>query len=414
MINFFDWCNTNNREDLLNRWDYDKNDVLPSEISMYSHKKYYFLCPRGIHESETFYINQLVKNTQSKLECRKCKSFAQFVIDKYGKDYLEKIWHPDNEKSPWDYGAQSKQKVKLICQDYYHDYYQSPDCVSQGHGCSICSNKTGNILLENSLGVLHPETINLWSIKNNTTPFDYSPMSGSKVFWKCENGKHADYAKKIYIANNNGFECPECKKENKQRKYEDLTGKRFGCLTVISYEEESSKLKNVSYWNCECNCGNRKVVRAAHLKNGSIVSCGDRFIHHSAQNNGNWKGGVTPDHIMFRNNSDYKDWRQKIYAYDRFSCVCCGSSNINKNAHHIINFSQNDELRYDIMNGITLCENCHSATIPGGFHYEYGTQNNTPEQLEQYINDKRKQLGIENSFNINDYLKMKEESINDS
>ena len=52
----------------------------------------------------------------------------------------------------------------------------------------------------------------------------------------------------------------------------DLTGKRFGRLTVIKrvYREGS----NLVYWLCKCDCGNKKEVRADSLKNGSTQSCG--------------------------------------------------------------------------------------------------------------------------------------------
>ena len=42
--------------------------------------------------------------------------------------------------------------------------------------------------------------------------------------------------------------------------------------------------------------------------------------------------------------------------------------------------------------------------VDGSFHKEYGTYNNTPEQLEEYINRKRQELGITESFNIYDYM----------
>lgn len=54
---------------------------------------------------------------------------------------------------------------------------------------------------------------------------------------------------------------------------EDLTGKKFGRLTVISY---AGRKNNKTYWNCSCECGNTTVADAYSLKNGSIVSCGCR------------------------------------------------------------------------------------------------------------------------------------------
>ena len=55
-------------------------------------------------------------------------------------------------------------------------------------------------------------------------------------------------------------------------------------------------------------------------------------------------------------------------------------------------------------NGMTLCKNCHDSTIAGSFYNLYGTHNATPAQLEEYINKKRKQLGINIPFILSDYL----------
>lgn len=66
----------------------------------------------------------------------------------------------------------------------------------------------------------------------------------------------------------------------------DLTGKRFGKLTVIcrdSDKEEPSGRK-VPMWKCKCDCGNEKVIRGAFLRNGSTKSCGclgSEYLHSS-------------------------------------------------------------------------------------------------------------------------------------
>lgn len=52
---------------------------------------------------------------------------------------------------------------------------------------------------------------------------------------------------------------------------EDLTGRRFGRLTVV---EECERMGNRVAWLCKCDCGNYTKVRAHHLKGGQIVSCG--------------------------------------------------------------------------------------------------------------------------------------------
>lgn len=59
------------------------------------------------------------------------------------------------------------------------------------------------------------------------------------------------------------------------RKREDLTGKRFGKLTVIGYAGYKRKGgQNVSQWNCQCECGNTCIAEGYLLRSGRKKSCG--------------------------------------------------------------------------------------------------------------------------------------------
>lgn len=60
-------------------------------------------------------------------------------------------------------------------------------------------------------------------------------------------------------------------------KRQDLTGKVYGKLTVVSYagkKDPNRYATNKNYWNCTCECGGKKDVPAHHLKDGSTKSCG--------------------------------------------------------------------------------------------------------------------------------------------
>ena len=52
---------------------------------------------------------------------------------------------------------------------------------------------------------------------------------------------------------------------------EDLTGRKFGKLTVLKPGE---KINRKQYWICKCDCGTVKEIRSDSLKEGKIISCG--------------------------------------------------------------------------------------------------------------------------------------------
>lgn len=54
---------------------------------------------------------------------------------------------------------------------------------------------------------------------------------------------------------------------------DDLTGKKFGRLTVVKRDKTKPKSKGV-YWNCICECGNVVSIIAKSLKQGNTTSCG--------------------------------------------------------------------------------------------------------------------------------------------
>ena len=55
------------------------------------------------------------------------------------------------------------------------------------------------------------------------------------------------------------------------RPVEDLTGQRFGSLTVLHREPNQN---GRTCWLCQCDCGNTCTVLSRDLKRGSATSCG--------------------------------------------------------------------------------------------------------------------------------------------
>lgn len=58
--------------------------------------------------------------------------------------------------------------------------------------------------------------------------------------------------------------------------FKDLTGQRFGRLTIISRANDRLNPcgKKTIRWNCLCDCGNSCTVNATELRSGQTKSCG--------------------------------------------------------------------------------------------------------------------------------------------
>ena len=333
---FYDWCIENNRMDLNDRFDEEKNMCSSKDIPYRSNKKWWFKCKRGLHDSEQHVMSVVTQNVNVKLECHKCNSIAQVIIDKYGEDYLWTHWHNSNTMSPWDvtYGR-SRIKINIQCTEKnYHVYSQTPQSFGRGIGCPYCNGKI--IHPNDSLAIMNPDILNIWSDKNEKSPYEYAFKSNKKVWFKCPEGKHEDYCRSLNNAFQYDYKCPECVKD---------------------------------------------VLSERMLGEGNFF----------------WKGGINGENDTLRHRREYKDWRTAVYERDNYTCQCCGKRGDKLNAHHINSFADYPELRYDIRNGITLCINCHDSTEDGSFHNIYGTHGNTPFQLREYIfNKSNKDIYITN------------------
>lgn len=61
------------------------------------------------------------------------------------------------------------------------------------------------------------------------------------------------------------------REESSERQFKNITGQKFGMLTVISFKEISNTR---SIWNCLCECGKKTEVRGMRLQSGHTRSCG--------------------------------------------------------------------------------------------------------------------------------------------
>ena len=68
-----------------------------------------------------------------------------------------------------------------------------------------------------------------------------------------------------------------------------------------------------------------------------------------------------PTNQEIRQSPEYRAWNVAVKKRDGFQCIWCHSE-YQLEAHHLYSFSSFPELRFDIKNGITLCNFCHRQT----------------------------------------------------
>jgi len=72
-----------------------------------------------------------------------------------------------------------------------------------------------------------------------------------------------------------------------------------------------------------------------------------------------WAGGLTSANKMARQCPEYIEWRKQVFALDNYTCVWCGQHGMRLHAHHVRPFATHPQLRFEVANGVTLCEECH-------------------------------------------------------
>lgn len=65
--------------------------------------------------------------------------------------------------------------------------------------------------------------------------------------------------------------CGCLKRSTAGKPRQDLLGKRFGRLRVMSFLEVRD---HYAWWNCRCDCGNERAARTVDLNRGRSTSCG--------------------------------------------------------------------------------------------------------------------------------------------
>ena len=187
--------------------------------------------------------------------------------------------------------------------------------------------------------------------------------------------------------------CKECKNSKYTHTCEQC-GREYKSSEIKSrFCSKECKHKNSSI-KCNCShCGREiEVLKSKYDKcKNHFCDTKCQYEYQSGKNSPNYNPNIT-DEERDRNYPEYKDWRKAVYERDNYTCQCCGDNKgHNLNAHHIYGYTEYKDLRTDVDNGTTLCEECHKR-----YHKQYGYTNNNYKDFRTFLyNEMMKQNTLE-------------------
>lgn len=270
----------------------------------------------------------------------------------------------------------AKKKIDLICPKG-HIYRTSPDVFNRGYRCSTCAGnkkRTHGDFVRLIYELTKEGYTVLGKYVNNVTPvlMRHNNEGCENYEWKVRPG---DFITK-------GYRCPKCSgraRKNTEIYYNEVKELTNGEYELIDEYINSDKPVMMRHNNPDCNYHEWKCAPYNFLIGNRCPRCskprGEKSPHYDPtipqeeREKGRWLYSA-----------DLAKWRREVYFRDDFTCQSCFDKNKNNlNAHHLNGYHWDKENRFNIDNGVTLCEECHED-----FHKKYGKRNNTKEQFEEY------------------------------
>jgi 5-methylcytosine-specific restriction endonuclease McrA len=344
-------------------YNYFKNhdcELLSKEYNG-SQSKLQYKCSCGNISEITF------ASFQQGSRCRFCRS-NQYTFE-YVKQYFIKNNCQLLENSYIN--NQTKMKYKCVCGNISYISFSS---FLKGSRCKECGIKKysskNKLSYQEVYDYFKTQNCELLELEyvNNSTPMKYRCECGNIAYIKLGNFKNGQRCMKCSGTNKLNFEhAYNCFKE---RGYE---------LLDIEYKNDATKMKY------KCSLGHISYITLNNLKHGyGCGKCAD--INNSGPNNARWNPNLT-DEQRKENESRQSDprikqWRKEVFKRDSYICQICGQKHGDINAHHLNSYADFPEQRYEIDNGVTLCEKDHME-----FHRLYTYYHNTEQQFIEFKNN---------------------------
>lgn len=219
-INFYEWCFENNN-DLMQEWNYEKNKILPTDITPFSNKKVWWKCNKG-HEWEASPNNRINGRCCPYCSGKKVMVGYNDLLSQMPELAKEWDYELNGELKPENVTIGSNKKAWWKCEKG-HSWQTTINHRSKGTGCPYCSGRNVSTGV-NDLETKYPQLAKQWNFEKNgeIKPSEISSHSHKKVWWRCEYGHEWQAS----VANRSkGRNCPICGSKKVLSGYNDLETK---------------------------------------------------------------------------------------------------------------------------------------------------------------------------------------------
>jgi len=179
----------------------------------------------------------------------------------------------------------------------------------------------------------------------------HKPLNNALEIWRANGGINSNKGtKKIF-----NIICQKCSKE-----FQTLRANQKFCSHICS----PKLCKKGEIIKCQV-CNNSFYIQCKRIGKAKYCSRSCRFISQKGKKSNKYIEDRTQlkrfnDIVKDRRSSAYGSWRHQVKIRDNFRCKienldCKGRLEV----HHILGYTEHPKLRYEVNNGITLCQFHH-------------------------------------------------------
>lgn len=188
------------------------------------------------------------------------------------------------------------------------------------------------------------------------TVIERAPNKDNRAMWRCRckcGNETVVSGKALRRGTTQSCGCLKIERtiqKNMERGGGDLTGQRFGRLTVLGFDKwlDHGNGHRDRMWRCKCDCGNEVIVNHRYLRFGDTESCG--CLH--SRGNATIMRWLNANHYYYKAEYSFEDLVSKYH-----------------NVPYRFDFAIFDE-NYNLKCLIEYQGNIHFKVTPGGWNNE--------------------------------------------